>query len=88
MDECIYRFRLEDVNSFFFFLKKIYVNVYDKYILSINEMCEARDYLIILISFKISIRLGVLENLKMEEYFQVSIDLVIGWVLQICCEKI
>ena len=58
--------------------KKIFANARDKSILSILEMCEARDYLITLISLKTGTRPGALENLKMVEYSQASADPVTG----------
>lgn len=68
MDECIYRFITKDVKVFFscfivFSAKKIFDKV--KLIFIIYKMCEVRDFLIMLVSFKIGIRFGVFENLKL-----------------------
>jgi len=58
--------------------KQIYVNTQDKQILSINEMCEARDYLITLISPKTGTSPGALVNLNMAENLQANADRVTG----------
>lgn len=70
MDEYIYCFIIDDVKVFFFFficvnVRKIFDKVNDKYMLIVNKVCEVRDYLIIMISLKIGICFGVLENLKL-----------------------
>ena len=58
--------------------RQIYVNIHGKRILSINEMCEARDYVITLISLKNGTSPGALENMKMAEYLQANADPVTG----------
>ena len=42
--------------------------------LTVNEICEARDYLITMISLKTGTRPGALENLKLQEYSQAKAD--------------
>lgn len=83
MNECTYRLKTEDVNAFLASsvvvnAKKIFANAHEKSILSIFEMCEARDFLITLISLKTGTHPGALENLKVAEYFQASADPVTG----------
>ena len=83
MNECTYCLQIDDVNAFLsssvvIKAKKIYAHAKDKHILSTNKMCEARDYLITLISLKTGTRPGALENLKMTEYFEAQEDPVTG----------
>lgn len=83
MNECTYRLQTDDVNAFLSSsvvanAKKIYAHARDKQILSTNEMCEARDYLITLISLKTGTEPGALENLKTKEYFEAKEDPVTG----------
>ena len=67
MNECTYHLTTEDVNAFLsspvvVSAKKVYAHAREKQTLSINEMCEARDYLITLISLKTGTRPGALET--------------------------
>lgn len=79
MDECTYRLTTDDVKAFLSSpicvnARKIFDKANDKYMLTVNKMCEARDYLITMISLKTGTRPGALENLKLQEYSQAKAD--------------
>ena len=64
MDECTYRLTTDDVKAFLstpvvLNAKKIFNKAKDKYIFTINKMCEAREYLITMISLKTGTRPGI-----------------------------
>ena len=79
MDECTYRLTTDDVKAFLSSpicvnARKIFDKANNKYMLTVNKMCEARDYLITMISLKRGTRTGALENLKLQEYSQAKAD--------------
>ena len=79
MDECTYRLTTDDVKAFLSSpicvnARKVFDKANDKYMLTVNEICEARDYLITMISLKTGTRPGALENLKLQEYSQAKAD--------------
>ena len=79
MDECTYRLTTDDVKAFLYSpicvnARKVFDKANDKYMLTVNEICEARDYLITMISLKTGTCPGALENLKLQEYSQAKAD--------------
>ena len=83
MDECTNRLTTKDVKTFLsspvvISAKKNFTRAEESGILNCNEMCEARDYLITLITLKTGTRPGALENLKMREYYDAKTDAATG----------